>query len=126
MSDGHPYPLLNALKLQARRTGQLNVEGARAYLDQAESMRLGQAKATPPTDTPWCLFDLAEISLYKGEEQAFVDYLERGIQSCTADWQPKTLRDTLQSTLVATGITLPGLANGIARLDRAIKDLQKA
>lgn len=118
ISDGHPYPLLNALKLQAQDTGKLDLEAVSEQLVAAERLRRGQAEANPPTDTPWCFFDLAELRLYQGDESGFLHYIEQAIESSTATWQPKTFRDSLHTTLVATGIDLPGLANGIALLDK--------
>jgi tetratricopeptide (TPR) repeat protein len=126
VSNGHPYPLLNALKLEAVRAGRLDIEAARSHLDQAESLRLGQTKASPPADTPWCFFDLAEIALYKGDKPTFLASVRAGLDSCVADWQAKTFRETLHSTLVAHGIVLDGLGEGLALLDAAIKPVAAA
>lgn len=74
ISDGHPYPLLNALKLEALHAGRLEVESVREKLINAEKLRLAQTLTTPPTDTPWCYFDLAEIALYQGDKEKFLSY----------------------------------------------------
>jgi len=120
ISDGHPYPLLNALKMQALHTGKLDLDPVREQLEKAEKMRDGQARATPPTDTPWCYFDLAEINLYQGDKQRFLGYVSMAIQSCNAAWQPETFLNSLEKTLVAKGIELDGLAEGITLLKEAI------
>ena len=120
ISDGHPYPLLNALKLEAQHTGKLDLEPIREQLQTAEKLRQAQTLTTPPTDTPWSYFDLAEIRLYQGDESGFLKSLTTGIESCNADWQPQTFRNSLRDTLVAKGIDLPGLSEGMQLLDEAI------
>jgi len=125
ISDGHPYPLLNALKLEAQHTGKLNLKPVRKQLKAAEDMRLAQTLTTPPTDTPWCFFDLAELRLYQEDEQGFLRYLRKGTESCTVDWQPRTFRGALKSALVDSRIDLPGLAQGMELLDKAIAKLSK-
>jgi tetratricopeptide (TPR) repeat protein len=120
ISDGHPYPLLNALKMEALDTGKLNLEPVREQLEKAKQLRLAQTLATPPTDTPWCYFDLAEVHLYQDDKDGFLDYVRKGIESCNANWQPQTFRDSLQNTLVAKEIELDGLSEGIKLLDDAI------
>jgi tetratricopeptide (TPR) repeat protein len=122
ISDGHPYPLLNALKMEALHTGKLDLEPVRKQLKKAKKLRLAQTLATPPADTPWCYFDLAEIQLYQGDKDGFLDYLRKGIESCNAEWQPQTFRDSLEKTLVAKGIAFDGLADGIKLLDEAIDE----
>ena len=88
ISDGHPYPLLNALKLEAQQSGTLDLECVRDQLTKAERLRRGQAEADPPADTPWCLFDLAELRLYQGDAKGFTDYVEKAIASCTEESVP--------------------------------------
>jgi hypothetical protein len=125
ISDGHPYPLLNALKLEAQHTGKLELEPVREQLQTAEKLRHAQTLTTPPTDTPWCYFDLAEIHLYQGDESGFLESVKTGIQSCNADWQPQTFRKSLHDTLVAKDINFPGLSEGIRLLDEAIATYAK-
>ncbi|EXI78210.1 MAG: putative O-linked N-acetylglucosamine transferase, SPINDLY family [Candidatus Accumulibacter appositus] len=122
VSDGHPYPLLNAIKLEAARTGKIDLAPLGDRLERAESMRKAQAQATPPADPPWCFYDLAEIHLYRREQDGFITHLEAGIKRSTATWQIESFRNTLQSTLVDHGIDLPGLSEGILLLDKAIED----
>lgn len=120
ISHGHPYPLLNALKLEAQHSGKLALAPVQTQLAAAERLRQGQADANPPTDTPWCFFDLAELRLYQGDENGFIEYIKKGIASCTESWQPETARNSLHANLVASGINLPGLSQGIELLDAAI------
>jgi tetratricopeptide (TPR) repeat protein len=122
ISDGHPYPLLNALKLEAARTGKLELEEIRGSLAAAERLRRGQTEADPPADTPWCFFDLAELRLYQGDEVGFNDCVEQAIEACSARWEIETFRSSLYDNLVANGIELPGLAKGIERLDQELRD----
>ena len=119
VSDGHPYPLLNALKLEALSSGSLNLEPVQGQLEKAMELRRAQCRATPPADAPWCFFDLAEINLYRNNPAEFLASLNEGIAACTASWQSKTFRDSL-NTLVTRGIHLDGLSEGLQRLDAAI------
>ncbi len=120
ISDGHPYPLLNALKMEALHTGKLDVEAVREQLKKAAELRRAQTLTTPPIDIPWCYFDLAEISLYQENKQSFLDYIKIGIQACNASWQPQTFRKALQEALIDKAINLNGLPEGIELLDEAI------
>ena len=126
ISDGHPYPLLNAMKLQAQNTGKLDVEPLREQLEAAEKLRKGQTLSTPPTDTPWSYFDLAEISLYLGKKNAFLENIKMGVKSCNEKWQPETFLRSLVTTLVDKSIDLDGLAEGLEILKKAISAYDKA
>ncbi|MEF8732987.1 MAG: hypothetical protein V5B40_14110 [Candidatus Accumulibacter meliphilus] len=48
-------------------------------LERAESMRKAQTQATPPADTPWCFYDLAEIHLYRCDHDGFIRQVVAGI-----------------------------------------------
>ena len=53
VSNGHPYPLLMALKLRAKTAGTLTIDNAlRKQLSNAGKMRQLQATANPPIDSP--------------------------------------------------------------------------
>jgi tetratricopeptide (TPR) repeat protein len=74
LSGGHPYPLLNALKLRVQVKRSLTLSGSdKLALARAERIREGQSQQIPPFDKPWCFFDLAEIKLYRGDPVAFRD-----------------------------------------------------
>jgi hypothetical protein len=68
---------------------------------------------------PWCLFDLAEIKLYRGDAQGFLDTAMRGFEHTEHDWQGKTFVDSLRLLLPAAG-ELPGLKEGLAELERLV------
>ena len=121
LSGGHPYPLLNALKLEALSTGKLDLEVASDQLKKAEDIRLAQTLATPPVDVPWCYFDLAEIQLYRNQRDGFLATLQQAIEACDAAWQVQTFRDSLTNTLVAKGIELDGLSEAIECLEEALR-----
>jgi hypothetical protein len=121
LSGGHPYPLLNALKLEALNTGKLDLEAVSEQLKKAEDIRRAQTLATPPTDTPWCYFDLAEIQLYRNQRDGFLATLHQGIEACDAAWQVQTFRDSLKDTLIAKGIELDGLSEGIESLEEVLR-----
>lgn len=121
ISHGHPYPLLNALKLEALTTGRLDLESVKEPLMKAEELRRGQTHAKPPVDVPWCYFDLAEIQLYRHQKDAFLATLHQAINACTAAWQVETFYKSINSTLVARDIGLDGLAEGIQILEEALR-----
>jgi tetratricopeptide (TPR) repeat protein len=117
VSGGHPYPLLNALKLRVQVNGRLALSGVdKVALARAERVREGQSQQNPPFDKPWCFFDLAEIKLYRGDSKAFVDIAIKGFEQTDADWQGKTFIDTLRLLLPASD-ELPGLKEGLAELE---------
>jgi tetratricopeptide (TPR) repeat protein len=120
LSGGHPYPLLNALKLEALSTGKLDLEGVSDQLKKAEDIRRAQTLATPPVDVPWCYFDLAEIQLYRHDRDGFLATLQQAIEACDAAWQVQTFHDSLKNTLVAKGIELDGLSEGIKTLEETL------
>ena len=79
-------------------------------------MRLAQAEAESPLDSPWCFFDLAEIRLYVGDPDGFLKWLRNGVDRSEHDWQAGTFRSALQ-LLVDGGVKPPGLDPGLAELD---------
>jgi tetratricopeptide (TPR) repeat protein len=125
VSDGHPYPLLNALRLEAQEKGGLDLTApaVQASLAKARQLRLGQTLAEPPADTPWCFFDLAEIALYQGDVPAFLAAVDAGIRASVQGWQLETFLKSLQGLGANAGIQgLPrdALATGIAGLEAAL------
>ncbi len=123
VSNGHPYPLLNELKLQARAEGRLQIDDRHRFqLGRAERSLRAQVANNPPYNAPWSFFDLAETRLYSGDATGFLSYLDEGLLTCTAAWQPKTFRDSLQ-LLVDGHVGLPGLEGGMKKLEHAIRTL---
>ena len=121
ISGGHPYPLLNALKLRVQVNGRLALSGPdKVALARAERVREGQSQQNPPFDKPWCFFDLAEIKLYRGDPKAFVDIAIKGFEQTDANWQGKTFIDTLRLLLPASD-ELPGLKEGLAELEQMVQ-----
>jgi len=120
MSGGHPYPLLNALKLRVQVNGRLALSGPdKLALARAERFREGQTQQNPPFDKPWCFFDLAEIKLYRGDPKAFLDVAMKGFEQTDANWQGKTFVDSLR-LLTPAADELPGLKEGIAELEQLV------
>jgi Flp pilus assembly protein TadD len=121
ISGGHPYPLLNALKLRVPVNGRLALSGRdKLALLRAERVREGQSKQTPPFDKPWCFFDLAEIKLYSGDAKAFLDVALKGLGQTDGDWQGRTFVDSLRLLLPASD-ELPGLKDGLAELEPMVQ-----
>ena len=122
VSNGHPYPLLNALTLEAHLRGSLDISKDRLALSRAEkSLRL-QVADDPPYNAPWSLFDLAQIRLLQKDREGFLEFLAKGVENCTSGWMPKTFRETLE--LLPGGTDgMPGLAEGIKQLQDAEAEL---
>jgi Flp pilus assembly protein TadD len=122
LSGGHPYPLLNALKLRANVNGRLDLSGAdKLALLRAARVREVQSKQNPPLDKPWCFFDLAEIKLYQGDPEAFLSIAMEGFAQSDAAWQGQTFVGALRELLPAAN-ELPGLAGGIAEFERLLPE----
>lgn len=91
VSRGHPYPLLNALKLQVRQAGAIALTGRQtSQLNRAERMVKPQTQDSPPSNSPWCFFDLSDISFFLGEEDACLKLLAEGVFHCYSAWQAET------------------------------------
>jgi tetratricopeptide (TPR) repeat protein len=116
VSLGHSYPLLNWLTVRATRAGRLELSiKEKAMLNKALRSLTAQVTPQPAYNTPWTLFDYAQVQLFLGNSDKFMEFVERGIMEQTADWQPGTFAGTLQ-LLVDAGIELPRLEEGIAML----------
>jgi hypothetical protein len=120
VSGGHPYPLLNAMKLRVQVNGRLGLSGSgRLALLRAERVREGQAQQMPPFDKPWCFFDLAEIKRYGGNPVAFREMALQGFQQTEADWQGRTFVEGLRLLLPASA-ELPGLKETLPELEQLV------
>ncbi len=128
VSDGHPYPLLNAVKLDAKLSGSAKLRFDHELMRKARDIRDAQASHKPPQDAPWSFFDLAEIRLFTGDSDGFLATVEDGLATINEKqnkWQVKTFRDGLNETLVETGIDLPGLSDGLKLLEEKLEALDK-
>lgn len=95
LSNGHPYPLLNALKLRyaiAPHSAITSID--RIRLGRARAFRESQARQVPSLDTPWCFFDLSDIALFLGEGSRALADLLAGVERAT-HWQITTHLDSL-------------------------------
>lgn len=125
VSHGHPYPLLNEIKLRARLKGELEIDDAlRFHLSRAERPLRGQIKIEPPYNAPWSFFDLAEIRLYCSDPQRFLELVGQGLLNCAHSWQAETFRNSL-NLLVEGNVNLPGLHEGIKKVTERIRLLPK-
>ncbi len=124
-SRGPAYPLLNEIKVRARIRGVLELEDQDKFLlERAERALRKQVADQPLYNAPWSFFDLSESRLYLCDKDEFLRLLDEGIQFCTASSQVKTHRDSLQ-LLVDVGVELPGLDEGMAKLEQAAKYLDE-
>ncbi|MFT5445628.1 MAG: tetratricopeptide (TPR) repeat protein [Gammaproteobacteria bacterium] len=122
VSNWHPYPLLNALRLEATIKGHFNFSGRAEHLKAAESLRRGQCQADPPSDSPWCFFDLAEILLYQDNVDEFLSVTDQGIEKSTANWEVETFKNSLVQ-LQGLGMESPELSKGVGKLTQASKKM---
>src|SRR5262245_2319713 len=87
VSRGHSYPLLNAIKLQAQLKGKFELDAKQKFLvARAEKSLRAQVATDPPYDPPWSFFDLAEIRLYSGNKDDFLETAEKGVQNAGHGW----------------------------------------
>jgi tetratricopeptide (TPR) repeat protein len=115
VSRGHSYPLLNALKIGAQIKGKLEIDGKQQFLMERAARSLqAQVASDPPYDPPWSFFDLAEIRLYQGNTQGFLDVAGKGT-ALAAKWQVLTFHDSLKLLLDA-GVDVPGMREGVEML----------
>ncbi len=121
VSGGHPYPLLNVLKLRVPVNGRLGLTGGdKVALVRAERVRAGQSQQTPPFDKPWCFFDLAEIKLYRGDSKAFLEIAIEGLGQTDENWQGETFVAGLRLLLPALD-ELPGLKEGLSEIESMVR-----
>jgi tetratricopeptide (TPR) repeat protein len=115
VSRGHSYPLLNAVRISAQIKGKLEVDDKQRFLMSRAAQSLqAQVASEPPYDPPWSFFDLAEIRLYQGKEDEFLDVAGKGTEYA-AKWQVVTFHDGLKQLLDA-GVDLPGMREGVKML----------
>ena len=123
VSKGHSYPLLNELKVNAKLNGKIDSDvRIKVFLTKAERSLKAKVESNPPIDPPWSFFDLAEIRLYSGDKEGFLDRLQEGLTYCNAAWQPRTNRESLEM-LKEGGVDLPGLNEGLGMLEEMEKGL---
>jgi len=122
VSQGHSYPLLNALKLEAEQTGKLELTPLRKLqIRKAAAMLEAQVATRPvPANVPWCFFDLAEISLYRGDVRRFTHLLDESLDYANAA-NLTTFRESLER-LARAGVELDGLQAAI----RQVGELEEA
>jgi tetratricopeptide (TPR) repeat protein len=117
VSNGHPYPLLNAVILQIKNEGIASISPRqKMYLKRAEIPLQKQVTDTPPYNTPWSFFDLSTILLLTGEKDRAVKILEDGISNSRHDWELQTHLDTL-SLIKDKGADISGLEEMIGLLE---------
>jgi tetratricopeptide (TPR) repeat protein len=110
VSEGHPYPLLMALKLRAHVAGEWTLSPRDTVrVAKAIGFRKAQVGTDPPMDAPWSYLDLGEAHMYLGEGDEAVRWTDEGLRRCTGDWMPRTFLSALE--LLPDGPGLPRLAD---------------
>ena len=108
VSNGHPYPLLNALLLQIREKGVASITAQqKLFLQRAEGSLRKQVESKPPYNAPWSFFDLSTICLLAGKKAEAIKLLKAGKGYTTDSWQLTTHLETLQ-LVEARKAGLPG------------------
>jgi tetratricopeptide (TPR) repeat protein len=96
VSNGHPYPLVNAIILQIRSKGLASISfQQKVFLQRAEISVRKQVTNNPPYYVPWSFFDLSTICLLTGRGPEAVTWLEKGAPYAKAPWYFATHLDTL-------------------------------
>ena len=62
---------------------------------------------------------MAEIRLYLGNSVSFLELIDEAMVICDADWQPGTFLSSLK-LLTNANIEIPGLQEGISKLEEAV------
>jgi tetratricopeptide (TPR) repeat protein len=108
VSDGHPYPLLMAIKLRANLSGKFEL-APETYiqLGRAEGFRKAQVENVPPIDVPWSFFDLTETLLYQKKTEQALEIAKKGFEESEASWMPGTFITALE--MLPEGADIPGL-----------------
>jgi tetratricopeptide (TPR) repeat protein len=118
VSGGHPYPLLNALRLRVQAHGRLELTPTdQRALQRAERVREMQTQQKPPFDAPWSFFDLAEIKLYRGNISGFLQTASEGFKFSDADWQIMSFVSSLKM-LAPAGEEIHGLEGALAEIEK--------
>jgi len=126
VSEGNSYPLLNEIKLAGRINGAIPTDiRIKLRLPKAKRFLEAQVADQPPSNAPWCFFDLSEVRLYSGDADGFMNVLVDGLTYCTDYWQPETHWNSL-SLLKAGGVSLAGLDDGLELLREATAELKKS
>lgn len=95
VSNGHPYPLLNAIILQVREKGPGSITGKqKLYMKRAEVQLRKQVSDHPAYNAPWSYFDLSATDLLSGKKDDALSVLEEGLVNAN-DWEARTHLDTL-------------------------------
>jgi tetratricopeptide (TPR) repeat protein len=116
VSNGHPYPLLNALLLQVREQGPASITPKqKIFMKRAEVALKKQVNDNPPYNSPWCFFDLSTINLLNNNAEALSTLENMGIVA--TDWQYKTHYETL-TLLKNQKCNIPMLENVISYLEQ--------
>ena len=68
---------------------------------------------------------MAQIRLFQGDREGFLDNVTQGVPYCSADWMPKTFRSTLE-LLAHQSDKFTGLDEGIAELKKAESELARS
>jgi tetratricopeptide (TPR) repeat protein len=95
ISNGHPYPFINEMRLQVVLKGVQSITTKQKFaLERLETILQHHVKSTPPYDTPWCFFNLSDIYLFTGRINEAIEVLNDG-KVHFGYWEVKTHRDTL-------------------------------
>jgi tetratricopeptide (TPR) repeat protein len=119
ISNGHPYPLLNAVILQVKEKGVASITGQQhRYMEKAEIPLKKQLEDNPPYNAPWCFFDLSMIYLFIGQVEEARNVLKKGFKY-SEGWGIKTHLETVK-LIEGRKDELPGLADIIDILQKAL------
>ncbi len=98
ISNGHPYPLLNAIKLQSKIDNRIELaQSTKVYLYKAKNFLESQTRNNPPFNSPWSFFDIAEVYMFlEDNKSGFINNVKEGIIHSKHVWMLKTFLTSLQ------------------------------
>lgn len=98
ISKGNPYPLLNAIKIEAKIKKSFNLDSkTKFYLERVKTHLEDQVNNTPPYNAPWSYFDLFEAcTILDKDGENFIKYIKQGVHYCNDSSQIDTFIDSFK------------------------------
>jgi tetratricopeptide (TPR) repeat protein len=124
VSHGHPYPMLNALKLARPRERRAATRRQGSFPSRTRGVFApSTGRERPSLQRPLELLRPRRDPPLPRRLPGVHEVLRDGVRRCTVDWQPRTFRESLE-LLIDGGIDLPGLADGVGELREAERRLE--
>lgn len=121
ITDGDPYPLLNAIRIRATRDPGFGLDDAAVrLLEGIVEERTAQARHA--TDPPWSHFDAAEALLYLARTPRALSLIQEGWEQQRRHFTADALSTFIRSLESVARIELNG--SGVRSMLRMLKDMR--